>query len=153
VYRARLAGGAANEALTAYACTSASSDGLSVITTEFDVNSPSLVDGTVWGYDGPNAGIARKITAVGSNDATVTVAFPRDIVVGDNFLYAPIYPTGPVLIEFGTDLTNINAAVAIAGNATVITVEMVLNDESMEGTTQSYALIQFADSLFSGAIT
>lgn len=153
VFRARLAGGAANEALTARTITTASTDGLSVITSAFDPNSPDLVDGTVWGYSGANAGKSRKITATAANDATVVVAFPYDIAVGDQFLYANVSPTGPILAQFTTNMTELDASVLLSGDATVITVEMILNDLAAEGTTHSYALIQFADSLFSGSLT
>src|SRR3990167_9682768 len=83
VYRARLAGGAANEALSAATITTASADGLSVVTSAFDPNSPDLDEGTGWGYRGANAGKARRIVSTAANDATVIVAFPYDIAVGD----------------------------------------------------------------------
>jgi len=153
VYRARLCGGAANEALSAATITTASSDGLSVVTSAFDPNSPDLNEGTVWGYRGANAGKARKITSTAANDATVIVAFPYDIAVGDQFLYANVHPTRSILAQFGTDMTTIDATAALSGDATVITVELILNDLAGNGTTQSYALIQFADSLFSGSLT
>lgn len=153
VYRARLCGGAANEALSAGTITTASTDGLSVITSAFDPNSPDLDEGTVWGYSGANAGKARKITSTAANDATVIIAFPYDIAVGDTFLYANVHPTHPILAQFGTDMTTLDATAALSGDATVITVEMLLNDISGEGTIASYAYIQFADNLFSGSLT
>ena len=57
IYRARLSGGAADgTALTAQAITTASTDGLSVVTSGFDPNSPSMDEGITWGYSGANAG-------------------------------------------------------------------------------------------------
>jgi hypothetical protein len=153
VFRARLAGGAANEALSAATVTTASTDGLTVTTSAFDPNSPDLNEGTVWGYSGANAGKARKITSTAANAATVIVAFPFDIAVGDQFLYANVHPTRSILAQFGTDMTNLDATATLSSDATVITVEMILNDIAGNGTTESYALIQFADSLFSGSLT
>lgn len=153
VYRARLCGGAANEALSAGTVTSASTDGLSVTTSAFDPNSPDLDEGTIWGYSGANAGKARKITSTAANVATVTVAFPYDTAVGDQFLYANLYPGGSILAQFGTDMTTIDATAALSGDATVVTIEMILNDIAGNGTTESYALIQFADSIFGATIT
>ena len=153
VFKARLAGGAANEALTARTVTSASTDGLTVTTSAFDPNSPDLNEGTVWGYSGANAGKARKITSTAANAATVIVAFPYDIAVGDQFLFANVHPTRSILAQFTTDMTELDASPTLSSDATVITVEMILNDLAGEGTTSSYALIQFADSLFSGSLT
>jgi hypothetical protein len=153
VFRARLAGGAANEALTARTVTSASTDGLTVTTSAFDPNSPDLNEGTVWGYSGANTGKARKITSTAANAATVIVAFPFDIAVGDQFLFANVHPTRSILAQFGTDMTNLDSTATLSSDATVITVEMILNDLAGNGTTDSYALIQFADSLFGATIT
>lgn len=153
VYRARLAGGAANEALSIRTVTTASTDGLTVTTSAYDSNIPDMNEGTVWGYSGANAGKVRKITSTAANAATVIVAFPYDIAVGDTFLFAGIHPLHTITAQFGTDMTNIDATVAIAGDATVITVEMILNDLAGSGTTESYALIQFADSLLGATVT
>src|SRR3990167_3077639 len=153
VYRARMCGGAANEALAAATITTASSDGLSVITSAFDPNSPSIDDGTAWGYSGANTGKARKIVSVASNDATIDFAFPFDIAVGDRFLYTNLHPLHGILAQFGTDMTTIDATVALSGDATVITIELILNDAAGDGTTNSYALIQFADHLLGATVT
>ena len=153
VYRARLAGGAANEALSAATVTTASSDGLTVTTSAFDPNSPDLDEGTVWGYSGANVRKVKKITSTAANAATVIVAFPFDIAVGDQFLFANVHPTRSILAQFTTDMTELDATVLLSSDATVITVEMLLNDLAGNGTTQSYAFIQFADSLFGGNLT
>jgi len=153
VYRARLCGGAANEALSAASVTTASTDGLSVTTSAFNPNSPDLDEGTIWGYSGANAGKAKKITSTATGVATVIVAFPFDTAVGDQFLYANVHPTRSILAQFGTDMTTIDATATLSSDATVITVKMLLNDLAGEGTTQSYAYIQFADSLFAGQLT
>lgn len=154
VYRARLSGGATDgTALSEGTVTTGSTDGLSVITSAFDPNSPDLDEGTVWGYRGANAGKARKITATAANDATVVVAFPYDIAIGDTFLYAGISPAGTITAQLTTNCTEIDATAAIATDATMIVVEMRLLDAAGDGAAHSYALVQFADSLFGATIT
>ena len=145
VYRARLCGGAANEALSAATITTASDDGLSVVTSAFDPNSPDLNEGTVWGYSGANTGKVRRIISTAANDATVTVAFPFDIAVGDRFLYANINSSRTILAQFGTDMTTLDATATLSGDATVYTVEMILNDAAADGNIASYGLIHFSD--------
>jgi hypothetical protein len=154
VYRARLSGGATDgTALTAYSVTTASTDGLSVTSTGFDVNSPDLDEGIVWGYSGANSGKARKITSTAANVATVTVAFPYDTAVGDEFLYASVSPLSTIVAQLTTNLTEIDATAAVSGDATIIVVEMILNDKSANGNINSYALIQFADHLLGATVT
>lgn len=148
VFRARLCGGAANEDLAAHTVTTASSDGLSVTHSAFDASSPTMDEGTIWGLAGSNVGKARKITSVSSTATTVIVAFPFDTVVGDTFLHANVHPTRSILAQFGTDMTTLDASVQLSSDATVITVEMILN-----GVADSFALIQFADSLFGASVT
>jgi len=92
VYRMLMSGGATEgTALTLYDVTTASAAG-TAITTGDDWTSPEFDEGTVWGYDGANAGKARKITSVSSTAGTVTVAFPVDTAVNDNFLRCPYSP-------------------------------------------------------------
>ena len=153
VFRAKLFGGAANEALSIRTITSASTDGLTVSTSAFDSNNPDMDEGTVWGYSGANAGKARKITSTAANAATVIVAFPQDIAVGDTFLFANVHPAHSLLAQFGTDMTGLDATALLSSDATVVTIEMILNDLAGNGTTESYALIQFADSIFGGNLT
>lgn len=154
VYRARLSGGATDgTALTEHTVTSASTDGLSVTHSAYDASSPTMDEGVIWGYSGANAGVYRKITSVSSTATTVILAFPKDTAVGDTFLHAPIYPTRSIVAQFTTNLTEIDASAAISGDATVVVTEMILNDKGNNGTTSSYALIQFCDSLFNGSVT
>ena len=153
VYKARMCGGAANEALTLGTETTGSTDGLVVTVSGIDPNSPDMNEGVVWGYSGANAGKVRRIITTSANVANVTVAFPYDIAIGDKFLFAALSPTRTILAQFGTDMTNLDVSATLSGDATVITVEMICGDIASNGTTQSYALIQFADSLFSGSLT
>ena len=154
VYKARLSGGATDgTALTARTVTTASTDGLTVTHSAYDGSSPTMDEGTVWGYSGANAGIARKVTSITSTAATVTLAFPRDDAVGDQYLYAPIYPTRSIVAQLTTNCTEIDASAEISGDATLVVTEMLLNDISGNGTTASYAFIQFCDSLFGATVT
>lgn len=145
VLRAFLSGGAtAGTALTLYPVTTASATGLAV-TTASEWSSPTYDEGVVWGYDGANAGIARKITSVSSTAGTVTVAFPFDTVVGDNFLRAPFYPFQTATLQLTSDLTQVDASIAVGtgGSARVIGHQygsgiVGLRDASEEGRTRSF---------------
>jgi len=146
VYRARLCGGAANEALTIGTETAGSTSGLVVTVSGIDPNSPDLNEGVVWGYSGANAGKVRSIITTAANVANTTIAFPVDIVIGDRFLFANLRPGRTVLGQLGTDLTNIDASATLSGETTYMsTVELILNDLAGEGTINSYALIHFGD--------
>jgi hypothetical protein len=76
VWKMLMSGGSTEgTALALQTVTTASTDGLAVTTattwtgTEFD-------EGVTWGFEGANAGKARKITSTSSTAGTVTVAFP-----------------------------------------------------------------------------
>lgn len=154
VYKARLSGGATDgTALTARSVTTASTDGLTVTHSGYDSSSPEMDEGTIWGYSGANAGIARKITGTANGTTTVILAFPRDDAVGDQYLLAPIHPTRSIVAQLTTNCTEIDASAAISGDATLVVTEMLLNDLSSQGLTQSYAFIQFCDSLFGATVT
>ena len=145
VYRARLCGGAANEALTIGTETTGSTNGLVVTVSGIDPNSPDLNEGTVWGYSGANAGKARRIITTSANVANTTVSFPYDIAIGDRFLFANLSASRTILAQFGTDMTTLDASATLSGDANVATIEMILNDVAGSGTTESYALIMFGD--------
>lgn len=154
VFRCRLSGGATDgTALTARTVTTASTDGLTVTTSAYDPNSPDMDEGTVWGYSGANAGKARKITSTAANAATVIVAFPFDIAVGDQFLFAPVSPLSTIVAQMTTNSTEIDATAAISTDCELIVIEMICNDISGNGTTESYALVEFADHLLGATIT
>lgn len=152
VYRMLMSGGATEgTALTLYDVTTASTDGLAV-TTGDDWTNPEFDEGTVWGYDGANAGKARKITSTSSTAATVTVAFPNDTVVGDNFLRCPYMPLQGATIQLTTLLTQADASIAVATGAAFTPVELILNDIGSEGRTSSYVLAVSANQRFTAAI-
>lgn len=138
VWRALMSGGATeNTALTLLPVTTASTDGLAV-TTASEWSSPTYDEGYTWGYDGANAGYARKITSVSSTAGTVTVAFPNDTAVGDNFLRCPYSPMQTVTVQLTTNLTQADASIAVGTGAPFRVVELILNDVGGEGRTRSY---------------
>ncbi len=140
VWRMKMSGGATEDtALALQAVTTAASDGLSV-TTAAEWSSPTFDEGVVWGYDGANAGQARKITSVSSTAGTVTVAFDRDTVVGDNFLRAPYWPVQGITVQLTTLLTQADASIAVGTGAGFKTVELILKDITDSGRTNSYVL-------------
>ncbi len=154
VYIARLSGGATDgTALSARTVTTASTDGLTVTHSGYNSSSPEMDEGVIWGLTGANANVYRKITGTADGTTTVILAFPRDDAAGDTYALAPIYPTRSITAQFTTNCTEIDASAAISGDATVVVVEMILNDAANNGTTRSYALIQFCDSLFGATIT
>ncbi len=152
VYRMLMSGGATEgTALTLYAVTTASTDGLAV-TTASEWSNPTYDEGTTWGYDGANAGKARKITSVSSTAGTVTVAFPYDTAVGDNFLRCPYNPLQSGTVQLTTLLTQADASIAVATGAAFTPIELILNDIGGEGRTNSYVLAMSADNRFTAAI-
>lgn len=152
-YKAALSGGATSgTALTLYDVTTASTNGLTV-TTGDAWNCPTYDEGVVWGYDGANAGIARKITSVSATAATVTVAFPNDTAVGDNFLRAPFVgsPVGMEnqFVQLTSALDEVDTSVAIdTDNNNFRIVELILHDASSDGRSTSKAVLVPFDSIF-----
>ena len=148
VYRLLMSGGATNgTALTLYDVTTASTDGLAV-TTGDDWGSPEWDEGSVWGYDGANAGKLRKVTSSSSTAATVIVAFPYDTAVGDNFLRAPYTPTQTETVQLTTTLDQADASIAVATGAPFKVVELKVADIGGEGRTNSYVLAMLQDHWF-----
>lgn len=136
VWKIILSGGATEStALTLYPVTTASTTGLVVTTSSnADWSSPTYDEGQVWGYDGANAGIVRKITSVSGTAITVTVAFPRDTVVGDNFMVAPHTPFTLQTLTLTTLLTQARADLAVStSTAQLICTGIYANDISENG--------------------
>ena len=136
-------------ALTLYDVTTASTDGLAV-TTGDAWNCPTYDEGVVWGYDGANAGMYRKITSVSATAATVTVPFDYDTVVGDNFMRAPYWPADAtaITVQFTTLLTQADASIAVGTGAAAQVVELVLNDLSNSGRTNSWVYFMSRDNVW-----
>jgi hypothetical protein len=140
VIYARLSGAAASgTALTLYDVTTASTDGLAV-TTGDDWSNPEFDDSMLWGYDGSNMGIARKITSTSSTAATVTVALPYDTIVGDNFLRAPFWPWDDqcFTVTLTTTLDQVRADLAAAtSTAELLPIRVETNTIRNNGTLTS----------------
>lgn len=149
LYLARLSGSSTEgTALTQRDVTTASTDGLSV-TTGDDWSSPTTDEGLIWGYDGANAGIIRKITSVSTSAATVVTAFPFDTVVGDNFLWAP-FCASPVgaedqFVQLTAAFYEVDCSVAVdTNNGNFRPIQIFARDKSQEGTTKSEVVLAIA---------
>lgn len=117
IYRARLSGGATSGTdLTTHTVTTASTDGLVVTASASAFDSPELDEGTIHCISGANVGISRKITSTSGSAATVTVAFPNDINVGDTFIAVPYAEGEDQFVQLTSDLTQIDASVAVDTN-------------------------------------
>lgn len=151
VYRMLMSGGATEgTALTLFDITAASTDGLT-ITTGDNWGSPEFDEGTVWGYDGANAGQSRQISTSAATYCTVLVAFNNDTVVGDNFLRAPYAPLRSTTLQFTTNLTQADASIAVGTGAAMRCVELDLRDIGGRGTTHSLVYATSNDHIFNTA--
>ncbi len=148
IIRCRLSGGATEgTALTTYDVTTASTDGLDV-TTGDDFSSPVQWDeGAVWGINGANAKIIRRITATSSTDITVAVAFPNDSVVGDLYTVFPLSPTptDAQKINLTTNLTEGRQDISVGTGGLISTIGYEHEDQAGDGTLKSFVLIHFPD--------
>jgi len=144
IIEALLSGGAtASTALTTYAITTATTDGLDV-TTASAWDSPDFDDGAVFGYDGANAGQIRKITTSSGTAATVTVAFDYDHAVGDRFLRFPFWPFDDQSsnVTLGTIFTQVDASIAsTSAGAELVPIQILAKTLAGEGTTKSTVLL------------
>lgn len=142
VYRARLSGGATSGTdLTVYTVTTASTTGLDVVTTDDFSN---FDEGTIHCISGNNLGISRKITVGDATDASVTVAFPYDIAVGDTFIVVPFTPGEDQFVQLTSDFTEVDASVAVDtdnNNFRVFGLEL-------NGVSDSYVLLVPFDHIF-----
>ncbi len=145
VFRALMSGGATEgTALDLKTVTSVSTTGLDVVTGD---NFTDMDDGVIWGYDGANAGQKRCITVGDGTDASVTVAFDNDTVVGDNFLAAPYWFLSDVAVNIATTTNLYQADASTAGGTggAAKIIDMELRDIGGEGRTNSFVLFIFND--------
>jgi hypothetical protein len=152
VYKARLSGGSTEgTALAAHTVDTQSTNGLSV---ETDTTFANHDEGSVFCYSGANAGKGRKITSVSTNHATVIIAFPADIEVGDVFLKAPYcaapYGMEDQFVQLTTNLFELDASATVdTDNANFRVVELIFKDKSADANrTESFAHIIPFDSIF-----
>ncbi len=153
VWSGRMSGGGTEGTTLAISTvTSASADGLSVIT-DVDPNSPDFADGLIWSYSGANVGplARRKITATAANDATVIIPFDNDIAVGDVFLMFNRHMADVPGVVLTSALFELDASVAEdASGAEFRVYEIINGDISSEGRDKSFAYIVSTDHAFSG---
>lgn len=157
VFRAKLSGGATeNTALTKTPVTTLSSTGL-VVTTNTDWTSPESDEGLIFGYDGANAGIGRKITSTSSTAATLLVALPNDTVVGDNFLRIPYcaapYGCESQFVQLTTLLTQLDTSLAVnTTNVNLRVVELEVRDQNANGVSNSFGYVMANGSLWGAGL-
>lgn len=145
IFRARLSGGATTgTAISTTAETVASTTGLIVTNapgTDYD-------DGVIWGYDGANAGYARKIEVGDATDANLTIALPFDTAVGDLFLMATTNPGDDAGVQLTSALDEVDATAENHAGVNFRVVEGDLRDKGGEGTTKSYFYLKGRDYMF-----
>ena len=149
VWKAKLSGGAGTDtALTLFDVTTASTTGLT-ITTGDSWSSPDMDGGTAWGFDGANAGTARRITDADGTSATVIVAFPNDTAVGDNFLRSGPSEGQDEGVTLTTALSQVNAEILhVNGNDNFRVIEGIYADVSDAGQTNSFVFMVGLDHLY-----
>lgn len=142
VYKAKLSGGAtAGTDLTTYTVTTASTTGLDVVTGDDFSN---FDEGTIHCISGNNVGISRKITVGDGTDASVTVAFPYDIAVGDGFIVVPFAIGEDQFVQLTSNLAEVDASATVdTDNANFRVVKLDLN-----GVDDSYVYITPFDHIF-----
>lgn len=152
VWKMLMSGGATEgTALALQTVTTASTDGLAV-TTAAEWSNPTFDEGVTWGFEGANAGKARKLTSVSGTAGTVTVSFPYDTAVGDTFLRAPFQPLQGTKVQLSTLLTQADASIAVGTGAAFKPVELILLDIAGSGRTNSYVLALSGDHNFIAAL-
>lgn len=146
-YKVLLSGGAtADTALTTGTVDTASTTGLDVNT---EINYTNFDEGSIFGYSGANVGILRKIGVGDATDATVVVAFPVDIAVGDVFLHVPYSAGEDQFVQLTSDFVQLDASATVdTDNANFRVIELRMKDSSEVGVNNSHAIIVPFDHLF-----
>jgi hypothetical protein len=136
-------------ALTIQETTSASSTGVNAN------GVTALKEGMLWGYDGANKGIYRRVDVT---TGSVTINFPSGIASGDRFLHACCYPcvstaagisNGPNL---STLITQCDAETACPGdNDTFMLFDVQLGTEDDDGASNSFYHFVQNQSIFGAA--
>lgn len=147
IIKARIAGSATSgAAMTTLSNTVASTSG--TVITDADVGANSPIYGLTWCISGANVGQSRMITAFSaSTSITVTVPFPNDIAVGDEFLWAPYFESGAATtyiangnLQTTTDLTEADGSIASGTGGAV-----VIYSIEAKGASDSYVLFRLGD--------
>ena len=135
ILRAKMSGGATSgTALATTAASSADSTGVTVTgATTFD-------NGAIWGYAGNNVGEFRRAD---DTSGSLSINFPNGILTTDTYIAVHGFPCSVELTDWEcydltTDLTQVLAQTAITDKDNYATVDMEMNDSSVDGTTNSY---------------
>jgi len=160
VMRCRLSGSAtvSGTALVKYFNTLASTTGL-IVTPSLTsggaaVDTSAMDDCTIFGYEGANAGITRKISVADATNTDVIVAFPYDIAVDDTFIFCNFVAGQNHYVTFTTNLDEADATVATGedtNNLNYRPVDLVLNDVGRNGLLESYVNLIAYDHAYSGS--
>lgn len=145
VFRALMTGGSTEgTALTLFDVTTASTTGLDIVTGDSFTN---FDEGVIWAFDGANVGQQRKISVGDGTDATVSVAFDQDTVVGDNFMVAPWWYLDPKANDITTStlFTQVDASATVDAGWQAKIVDMELRDVGDDGRNKSFLLFMFDD--------
>ncbi len=146
-YKVLLSGGAtADTALTIGTVDTASTTGLDVNT---EVDYSNFDEGSIFGYKGANVAILRKIGVGDATDATVVVAFPNDIAVGDVFVHVPYAAGENQFVQLTSDFVQLDASATVdTDNNNFRVIELRMKDFSEVGVNNSHAIIVPFDHLF-----
>jgi len=145
-YRARLYGGATDSPMPIAVVTTAMTAGVDVVAAATNFQTPDTKDsGFIFGYTGVNAGVFRKITSVSSVTATVTVPFPNNSQIGDQFTFGPfsgIQGRADQFVGLSTDLLAVNVDLPQdADNNNFRVVEFELKTAFEEGDVSSHVIL------------
>jgi len=145
--RAKLSGGATEDtALLQGTVDTASTTGLDVNT---EIDYTNFDEGSIFCFSGANTDILRRIGVGDATDATVVVAFPIDIAVGDVFLHVPYAPGSDQFVQLTTLFTQLDASATVdTNNNNFRVIELDMRDSSDDGRNNSFALITPFDHLF-----
>ena len=142
IIKTKISGGdAADTALTAQATTSADATGVNAN------GVTSIVDGSIWGYDGANTG-QRSLRISDVVTGSVTISFDSAVASGDTFIVTGQAP-GSIGIVAGAnaymDLTansdQVRGDIAITDTDNFILLEVEARGVADQGTTNSYYLM------------
>lgn len=145
VIKAKMTGsGTENTALPVFTVSTVSTTGKDVVTGDTFANHDESV---IWCYSGANVGQKRKITIGDGTDASCTVPFDQDTVVGDEFLRAPWWFLDSAANDITTSalFTQVAAEASMNAGWQAKIVDMELRDIGGEGRTNSFLLFMFDD--------
>lgn len=154
VYKALMSGSAiAGTALATLVNTAADTAGLTI--TDTDVPTVDMDGGMVFATKGANLSQSRVVTTwTSATSIAVTVPFPNDIAVNDEFILVPYADVGTgaagadgvSAVQLTSDLTGANAAIASGTGVDVVVVEVKVDEH--DPSTKSYVLFKLADHVY-----